>query len=86
MLEKEKISKGTLKSREKRLARVAKFSLDSDNCRTYAARAKANEEKAAAIAEKLPETVDSFSDSGIITSAALAEYENELLQYYKGGE
>lgn len=43
-------------TRAKRLARVAKFSLDSDNRRTYAARAKANEEKAAAIAEKLPET------------------------------
>lgn len=53
-------------TRAKRLARIAKFSLDSDNRRIYAARAKANEEKAAAIAEKLPKTVDYSADSGII--------------------
>ena len=53
-------------TRAKRLARVAKFSLNSDNRRTYAARAKANEKKAAAIAEKLPKTVDYSANGDII--------------------
>lgn len=60
--------KNYYENRAKKCARVAKYCLDPDNKKTWSARAKANNKKAAEIAEKLSETVDYSGESGIIYS------------------
>lgn len=51
----------------KKNRRIAEYSLDADNKRTYAHRAEQSEKKAAEIAEKLEKTVENSGESGIIS-------------------